>query len=215
MDTTRTVPNHHAAHRGFHGVTGLVAALSMLVGRGGATRLALDLAHLEPGDRVVDLGCGPGTAARAAARRGAAVVGVDPAHVMLAVARVVPRGAGIRWVEGTAESSGLEPASATVVWSLSTVHHWADVDRALDEVRRLLLPGGRFVAIERRSEPGATGHASHGWTLDQAGTFADQLIRHGFDAVHVSTHRVGHGVVVAVVAGAPDRPAPTMASDGL
>jgi ubiquinone/menaquinone biosynthesis C-methylase UbiE len=48
------------------------------------------------------------------------------------------------------------------------VHHWHDLDAGLAEVRRVLRPSGRFLAIERQVEPGATGLASHGWTAEQA-----------------------------------------------
>jgi hypothetical protein len=40
--------------------------------------------------------------------------------------------------------------------------------------------GGRLVAIERLSRPGATGLASHGWTVEQASAFADRCRAHGF-----------------------------------
>jgi 2-polyprenyl-3-methyl-5-hydroxy-6-metoxy-1,4-benzoquinol methylase len=81
-------PNHHASHPGFRGVTGVLAAVGFLVGRDDAARLAIELADLRPGDRLVDVGCGPGVAARRAGDAGAEVIGVDPAPVMLRVARL-------------------------------------------------------------------------------------------------------------------------------
>jgi ubiquinone/menaquinone biosynthesis C-methylase UbiE len=78
-----------------------------------------------------------------------------------------------------------------VVWSLASVHHWQDVDRALDEAHRVLRPGGRLVAIERRTVPGATGLASHGWTPEQAEAFAALCTRHGFDEPTVGSHGTG------------------------
>src|SRR3954454_472135 len=76
--TDALVPNHHAHYPAFAGVSGLVAALSMVRGRETQTKLALDLAGLRAADRVIDIGCGPGAAARHAARLGATVVGIDP-----------------------------------------------------------------------------------------------------------------------------------------
>jgi SAM-dependent methyltransferase len=64
-------PNHHADFPGFSGLFGLIAGLSMVTGRGAVARLAADLARVAAADRVVDVGCGPGAAAREAARRGA------------------------------------------------------------------------------------------------------------------------------------------------
>lgn len=67
MDTVNdhaSVPNHHARYPAFSGVAGLFAALSMLVGRSGDAEVAMELSGAGPGDTVVDIGCGPGAAAR-------------------------------------------------------------------------------------------------------------------------------------------------------
>ena len=194
-------PNHHASHPGFSGLSGLVAAIGFLGGRDAAARLAIELAHLRAGDRLVDIGCGPGVAARRARTLGADVIGVDPAPVMLRVARLRWGGrAGIAWRVGTAESLPVEDGWAGVVWSLATVHHWADVDAGLAEARRVLGAGGRLVALERRiHDVDAPGTASHGWTREQAESFAVRCRRHGFDDVTVDEHARGT-VFLAVVA---------------
>lgn len=192
MTAPKTLPvNHHADHPGFSGVTGLIVGLMLLwMGRPNA-RLACEITNVSTGDRVIDVGSGPGGAVREAARRGAQVTGVDPAPVMLRLARRFTRDTGIRWVEGTAESVPMPDGSATVLWSLATVHHWKDVGQGLGEARRLLAPKGRLLAIERRSPPGATGLASHGWTQQQAESLAAQCRAAGFDDVAVGQH--GHG----------------------
>lgn len=86
-----TTLNHHADHPGFAGVTGLLAGLTMIPGRGAIARLAADLACVSATDRVIDVGCGPGTAVREAARRGARAIGIDPARVMLRLAEALVR----------------------------------------------------------------------------------------------------------------------------
>ncbi len=103
----------------------------------------------------------------------------------------------------TAEALGLPDGSATVAWSISTVHHWSDVDAGLVGVHRVLEPGGRFVAIERLSPAGARGHASHGWTEAQAGAFAEVCVAHGFVDTRVATHHVGRRPVLSVSARIP------------
>jgi len=199
-----TTVNHHADHPGFAGVAGLFIGLVMNVMGRAVARLAVELAAVSGADRVVDVGCGPGTAARAAARQGARVTGVDPAPVMLRLARRLTRDQrAVVWTEGSAEGLPLPDGSATVLWSISTVHHWADVTAGLSEAHRVLVPGGRLLAIERRVSPGATGLASHGWTERQAESFAAQCTAAGFDDVSVQMRTPGRRAVLVVRAVRP------------
>ncbi len=192
--------NHHADHPGFAGPMGaLVGLVLMLMGRPSA-RLAADLTGVSAADTVVDIGCGPGSAVREAVRRGAAATGVDPAPVMLRLARMFTPDGSVAWTTGTAEDVPLSDQSATVVWSLATVHHWQDVDSGLNEAARLLVPGGRLLAIERQTKPGATGLASHGWTRQQADAFAERCRSWGFADVTVGGHKAGRRDVWAVLA---------------
>jgi len=206
MTTASTAPNHHADYPGFAGPLGFLAGLSMTFGRAGDADLAERLTGTQPDDRVVDVGCGPGTAVRHAARLGATVTGVDPAPVMLRLARrLTRRRDGITLRQGTAEALPLPDGSATVLWSIATVHHWSDLDRALGEIGRVLEADGRFVAIERRSHPGATGLASHGWTDEQAEAFAELCRAADFEAVRVERHTTERRTVLAVIARKPRR----------
>jgi ubiquinone/menaquinone biosynthesis C-methylase UbiE len=176
----------------------------MVAGRGRIGRLACDLVQLSSGDHVLDIGCGPGAAARIASRRGAEVTGVDPAAVMLGTARRLTRPArSVTWVEGVAEALPLSDGAATVAWSLASVHHWPRLDEGLAEVRRVLQPGGRFLVMERRTRPGAKGLASHGWTRDQAERFAEMCRGAGFVDVAVTRHKPGLVPQVAVLATWP------------
>ncbi len=196
---TTDAVNHHAGHPGFAGVTGLFAGLTMIVAGSTVARLVADLAAISDADNVVDIGCGPGSAVREAARRGARVTGVDPAPVMLRLARALTRDRSrVTWAEGTAEDLPLRDSSATVAWSLATIHHWQDVTAGLAEVRRALAAGGRFLALERQVRPGATGLASHGWTEQQAEAFAAQCRATGFDDVRIEQHKPGRRAVYVI-----------------
>ncbi len=203
-DPLPTAPNHHADHPGFSGITGVVAGLSMLIGRGGVARLVAELADVGGLDHVVDVGCGPGAAAREAARRGARVSAVDPAPVMLAIARRLSRTERISWLQGVAEALPVADDSATVLWSIATVHHWPDLDGGLTEAFRVLNGGGQLLAVERRAQPGARGLASHGWTEAQAESFAQRCLAAGFAEVHVGTHGSGRRRQLVVRANRPD-----------
>jgi cyclopropane fatty-acyl-phospholipid synthase-like methyltransferase len=91
-------PEPHA-HRAA-GIVEVLTALSMTVGRRNRARTVADTANIAAGDRVLDIGCGPGAAARLAARQGAAVTGVDPSPMMLRLARwisAVRRAHGLDW----------------------------------------------------------------------------------------------------------------------
>lgn len=196
------VPNHHADFPGFAGVSGLLAALSMSFGRGSDARLVADIAGVTGADHVVDIGCGPGAAAREAARRGARTTGVDPSAVMLRVARVLAwRSRSVEWRRGGAEALPIDDGDATVAWSVACVHHWASITDGLAEVRRALAAGGRFVAIERRVQPGASGHGSngnHGWVPEQAEAFARSCRAAGFVDVEISSRETKRGAMLVV-----------------
>ena len=206
MDTSNEcsplAPNHHAKHPGFSGLTGWIAARSMSRGRTDNAQLAIDLTNLNRGDRVADIGCGPGVAARLSAERGAIVTGIDPAPVMLRAASKADRHHSVTWRHGMAEALPLPDRSHDVAWALSTVHHWPDLMTGLAEVGRILTVDGRFLATERRVNVGATGHASHGWTIQQAEQFAELCELAGFHDVKVSNHDTARGVLLAVLATA-------------
>ena len=191
--------NHHADHPGFAGIGGVLCGLVfLLVGRANA-RLAVALARPAAGDHVVDIGCGPGTAARTAARRGARVTGVDPAATMLRMARAVTRRHDVTWAEGSAEALPVADGTATVVWALAPVHHWRDANAGVAEAHRVLRAGGRLLAIERQTTRDATGLASHGWTREQAESFAALCRATGFVDVDVRGERAGRRDVWAVI----------------
>ena len=198
-------PNHHGAYPAFAGVGGLVAALTFTVGRGAVADLAIRLTNVGPDDDIVDVGCGPGVAVRSAAATGASSVsGVDPAPVMLRVARMLNRRRRhtqpVRYLHGAAEHLPLPDGSVSVLWSLATVHHWRDLTAGLHEATRVLRPSGRLLAIERRVAPGTSGHAVHGWTEGQARRFAEACQAAGFTNIDIGHHRPNHKPVLAVLA---------------
>jgi ubiquinone/menaquinone biosynthesis C-methylase UbiE len=194
----------------FEGVLGLVAGWTMGLGRGRSTRLIVELAGVGPGDRVVDVGSGPGRFLREAAERGATAVGVEPSGQMrrLALRRIPDRlRAAITVTDGTAEELPLEDGSATVVWAVASFHHWTDPDAGLAEVRRVLEPGGRLLIAERLARPGGW-FRHHALTWEQGQDLVAQVERAGFSDVTAGRHPLGRVQVLAVQARRPANPVP-------
>jgi ubiquinone/menaquinone biosynthesis C-methylase UbiE len=171
-----------------------VFATSMAFGRGKAATCVADVARLTPADRVVDIGCGPGTAVRVASRRCEWATGVDPDATMLRFGRWLAALLGRRnvtLVQAGAEAIPLPDASATVVWSLMSVHHWSDRTAGLAEAKRVLAPGGRVFLVERLSPPGARGRQKYGLTETQLDALEGDATRAGFMAVRREMHSSG------------------------
>jgi ubiquinone/menaquinone biosynthesis C-methylase UbiE len=179
-------PGHgHGRGNEFEGFLGLLGGLTMAFGRGRSARLVADLAEVGPGDRVVDVGCGPGGFLREAAERGARVVGVDPSSQMrrLATWRTpASLRAAIRVADGTAERLPLEDGEATVAWAVASFHHWTDPDAGLAELRRVLRPGGRLLIAERLAGPGGW-FKHHALTWEQGQELVAQAQLAGFSDV--------------------------------
>ena len=111
----------------------------------------LEAAGVESGTRLLDVACGPGHLAAAAAAKGAKPVGLDAAEGMVAVARA--RYAEIEFQRGDAERLPFGDASFDAVVAGFVVNHLPCPERALAEFARVVRPGGR-VAVTVWDRPG-------------------------------------------------------------
>lgn len=102
----------------------------------------LDAVGVGPGTRVLDVACGPGRVAAAAAARGAAAVGVDFSDRMVAHARGLFPALDIRHAE--AEFLPFADDSFDAVIVNFGVLHFSRPDFAMVEAQRALKPGGRL-----------------------------------------------------------------------
>lgn len=114
----------------------------------------LEAAGVRPGDAVLDVACGTGVLARAAAGvvgAGGRVVGVDPNPGMLAVAAELEP--AVEWRMGTAEQLPALDADFDAVVSQFGIMFFVDRPQAVREMLRVLKPGGRLsVAVWDRLE---------------------------------------------------------------
>lgn len=110
----------------------------------------IEAADLRPGERVLDVACGTGIVTRLAADRVGAegsVAGLDPNPAMLAVAREAASGGmPVTWHEGPAEHMPLDDERFDVALCGMGLQFFGDRAAALREIRRALVPGGRFLA---------------------------------------------------------------------
>ncbi|MEA2194128.1 MAG: hypothetical protein QOG42_562, partial [Solirubrobacteraceae bacterium] len=109
-----------------------------------APRRAFLLAHVQAGERVLDLGCGAGEFSAALATAGAQPVGVDVAPEALRRAAARVPGLDLRlWRDGA--PLPLEDNSVDAVWAGEVNEHVADVAPWLSELRRVLRPRGTLL----------------------------------------------------------------------
>jgi enediyne biosynthesis protein CalE5 len=112
----------------------------------------MELAHVTAGQHVLDLATGIGEPAMTAARRvgdGGAVVAVDQAPQMLAIARERMHAAGmhhVQFIEADAENVSLPPDAFDAIVCRWGLMFFTDPSGSLDLLRASLVPGGWLVA---------------------------------------------------------------------
>lgn len=170
---------------------------------GFVSQLAEDLVDVldpQPGERIVDLGCGTGALAAQIAARGADVLGIDADEAMIAAARA--EHPDLRFEVVSAYDFTIEPP-VDAVFSNAALHWMTRPEEVLARVAAALRPGGRFVAemgggrnTERVSGALRDALERHGipreeqarpWYFPSPGEYAPLLEQHGFE-VRVMWH---------------------------
>jgi trans-aconitate methyltransferase len=146
----------------------------------------------QPDEYVLDLGCGDGQLTQRIAESGAHVLGVDGSAEMVAAARE----RGVEAEHANAERLPFRDATFDAVFSNAVLHWVRDQDAMMQQVRRVLKPGGRFVAEMGGHGNVASIHVALTAILDRHGfgdrergvnyypspdSYAERLKRHGFE----------------------------------
>jgi len=122
-------------------------------------RIARLFLGLSRGDKVLDVACGPGNFSRAFARAAGddgLVAGIDASKTMLARGAEDTRAAGIEnlaLIRADATELPFEPSSFDCVSCFAALHLFADPFDAIDEMRRVLAPGGRIAIMTSIRRP--------------------------------------------------------------
>jgi len=149
---------------GYHWSLPLYDPIVKLLGGDKARRILIDQAALQPGHRVLDIGCGTGTLAVLIKRRhpDVEIIGIDPDPKALARARhkAARAGISIQFDQGFGDELPYPQSSFDRVFSSFMFHHLPPEERVttLGAVHRVLKPGGRLHLLDfERPESGAHG----------------------------------------------------------
>lgn len=164
----------------------------------------------ERGGLIVDLACSNGLYARALARQlhpgGGPVVGIDHAMPMLREARrrALAEQLAISYVRAEAQALPLQRACASTVVIGGSLNEIGDLGGCLREVARVLMPGGRFVAMTLTRHPGALQRGVQRLLATGGIQFwgRDALIDHFTSAGLRTVDQEQHGIVLFTLAEA-------------
>lgn len=114
-------------------------------------RRLVALADVRPGEPALDLASGTGDVARLVASRGAHAIGLDLTLRMIEIAREKPSPAAappLRWLVGDMNALPLPSGAVSLVTTSYGLRNVPDLDIAIDEIVRVLTPGGRLLSLD-------------------------------------------------------------------
>jgi SAM-dependent methyltransferase len=163
---------------------------------------ALSLLAIEPADRILEIGFGPGIAAGKAAAKAAEVVGLDRSALMVrqAVRRnkeLIEQGK-LKLMLGSIEELTPELGLFDKIYSMNVVQFWREPLSAFRTLKTRLKPGGVILTAYMPRHAVATDDDA----LRKGGQIEGWLREAGFEQVRMQTRRMRPVAVVAVLASA-------------
>jgi SAM-dependent methyltransferase len=151
------------------------------------SRWAVGLLGLGPGDRLLEVGCGPGVAVAAAAAQGAHVVGVDRSSVMIGQAhhrnRRAVRHGQVELYAAPVERLPDTGAPFDAALAVNTIGFWSDPAAAVTAIGERLRPGGTLAVVSQPRNRGATAED----TRAAGDRFRDLLEQAGYEDLTFET----------------------------
>ena len=158
----------------------------------------LELLDAQSGERILDLGCGTGHLTAKIAETGAQVVGVDRSPEMIRQAK--EKYPSLRFEVMDAREIHLD-GIFDAVFSNATLHWIKEPERVIAGIKKVLRPGGRFVAEfggkgntgellkavhHAWAKLGLADPAPHPWYYPSLAEYAGLLEQHGFEVTHAT-----------------------------
>jgi trans-aconitate methyltransferase len=158
----------------------------------------LELLNAQPGERILDLGCGTGHLTAKIAETGARTVGVDRSPEMIRQAR--EKYPSLKFEVMDAREIALD-GNFDAVFSNATLHWIKEPERVIAGIKKALRPGGRFVAEfggrgntgellkaigDAWQKLGIAGPVPQPWYYPTLAEYASALEQHGFEVTHAT-----------------------------
>jgi ubiquinone/menaquinone biosynthesis C-methylase UbiE len=216
--TERTSHRHFVPCMGGSALTPFYDILHRFSGLGAVHEKMISMAELQPGQRVLDIGCGTGNLLLALGRvdPGVEIEGLDPdARALAKAARKAHRaGVAASWRPGYAQDLPHADGSVDRVFSSLMLHHMPDdddKDALLAEVRRVLRPDGLLVLADIDGHSAVDGHGflrrrmAHNPMIHDNAGMVERIKAAGFAVEAPVEHRLRMGRITIVRARPGER----------
>jgi ubiquinone/menaquinone biosynthesis C-methylase UbiE len=171
-------------------------------------RWVVSLLDVQPADRVLEIGCGPGVAIAELADRATRgqVYGIDHSQVMVQQASrrnaAAIRARRVHLAHASADQLPSFDDPLDAILAVNTVGFWPNPLQQLHELRRLLRPAGRIALASQPRCPGATRDS----TVRAAQELHDLLTGAGFAQIRVETLDLDPPVACVLATNPADEP---------